>query len=31
METGLYIFKNPDEFLQALEELQQAYNENQEE
>ena len=31
METGVYIFENSEDFIQFMEELQQAYNENQEE
>lgn len=29
MENKILIFENPEDFLQAIEELQQAYNENQ--
>lgn len=31
MENKVLIFDNPDDFLRVLEELQQAYDENQEE
>ena len=30
METQILIFDNPDEFLRVMEELQQAYNDNEE-
>ena len=30
MENKILIFDNPDEFLRVMEELQQAYNDNQE-
>ena len=31
MENTVLIFDNPEDFLRVMEELQQAYNENQEE
>ena len=31
MENKVLIFDNPDDFLRVIEELQQAYDENQEE
>ena len=30
MENKILIFDNPDEFLRVMEELQQAYNDNEE-
>ena len=31
MENRVYIFENSEDFIQFIEELQQAYNDNQEE
>lgn len=30
MENGVYIFENSEDFIRFMEELQQAYNDNQE-